>query len=60
MKLCTGGAMCGYQCPHEVMWRNQNNVEVCEHHKLLLEAFTWENRNTRKWERMVNNEKSKY
>jgi len=52
--------MCGYQCPHEVMWRNQNNVEVCEHHKLLLEAFTWENRNTRKWERMVNNEKSKY
>jgi len=29
-----------------------NGVEVCEHHKRLLDAFTWEGRNERRWERI--------
>ncbi len=47
---CTGMQMVSQQCPHDAIWRNQNGVEVCEYHKLLLDAFTWENRNGRKWE----------
>ncbi len=52
---CTGMQMVGQQCPHEALWRNQNGVEVCEHHKLLLDAFTWENRNKTTWVKVVNN-----
>ena len=47
---CTGMQMVGQQCPHDAIWRNQNGVEVCEYHKLLLDAFNWENRNRRKWD----------
>ena len=49
---CTGGDMVGIQCPHDAKWANRNGVKVCEHHKLLLVAFAWENRNTRKWTRI--------
>ncbi len=62
MKKCTGMAMVGQQCPHKAIWRNQNGAEVCELHKLVLDAFTWENRGTRKWERInkeVDNEETK-
>jgi len=52
--LCGGDAMIGRQCPNQAIWRNQNGVEVCEHHKLLLDAFTWEGRNKRKWELISN------
>jgi len=41
MPKCTGDDMIGKQCPNEAIWRNQ---------KLLLDAFTWEKRNDRKWE----------
>jgi len=46
---CTGEAMIGKQCPNDATWENQNGVNVCDYHKLLLDAFTWENRNDRKW-----------
>ena len=49
MRLCTGDNMIGRQCPNEVEWVNQYSVEVCEHHKLLLDAFTWDSRNERHW-----------
>jgi len=39
-------AMVGQQCPNEAMWRNQYGVEVCDQHRALLDAFTWENRLT--------------
>jgi len=50
MKLCTGMAIFGQQCPNKAIWRNKNGVEVCEYHKLLLDAFTWENKNERDWQ----------
>ena len=49
---CTGDAMIGKQCPNEAIWVNQNGVLCCDHHKLLLDAFTWENRNNRKWSKV--------
>jgi len=52
MRKCTAGAMVGQQCQHDAEWRNQNGVEVCEYHKLMLDAFTWENRHERKWENL--------
>jgi len=52
MKKCSGGNMTGYQCPNKAEWQNQSGVIVCEHHKLLLDAFTWENRSNRKWVRL--------
>ena len=52
--LCSGDAMIGKQCTCQAIWRNQNSVEVCEHHKLLLDAFTWEGRNERRWELISN------
>lgn len=52
MRKCTGMEMVGQQCPNNAEWRNQNGVEVCEYHKLLLDAFTYENRNNRKWEQL--------
>ena len=48
-KKCTGMQMVGQQCPHKAEWRNRYGVEVCKYHKLFLDAFTWENRNNRKW-----------
>jgi hypothetical protein len=47
--LCSCGDMVGIQCPNPAKWINQNGVKVCDHGKLLLDAFTWENRNERKW-----------
>jgi len=52
MIKCTGDDWIGKQCPHEAIWRNQYGVECCEHHKLLINAFTWETRNERKWEKI--------
>ena len=52
-KLCTGLAMFGYQCHYYATWVNQNGVKVCDYHKLVLDAFTWEGRNTRKWEQIT-------
>ena len=49
-ELCSCGNMVGIQCPQPVKWINQNGVKVCDHGKLLLDAFTWENRNNRKWQ----------
>ena len=42
----------GNGCPNEATWINQYGVKVCEHHKLLLNAFTWEDRNKRKWRKL--------
>ncbi len=50
---CTGMDIVGQQCPHDAQWRNQNGVEVCEYHKLLLDAFNWETRDKRKWTNLV-------
>ena len=52
MIKCTGGQIIDQQCLHRASWRNMNGVEVCEHHKRLLDAFTWEGRNERRWERI--------
>ncbi len=49
-KLCEGSI--SRQCPIPAIWRNQWGVEVCEHHKLLLNAFNWETRNVRHWARI--------
>jgi len=49
MDKCTGGNMTGTQCNEPAKWINRNGVVCCEHHKLLLDAFTWESRNERKW-----------
>lgn len=49
MVLCSGGQIIDRQCPNEAVWQNQNGVAVCEFHKLLIEAFTWEDRNTTVW-----------
>jgi len=51
--LCTGMAMVGQQCPHDAIWKNKNGVKVCDYHKLMLDAFTFESRNTRKWESLL-------
>ncbi len=48
--LCSGGKINGYQCFSEAIWRNKNGVEVCEHHRTVMDYFTWENRNGRTWE----------
>ena len=53
MAECTGMQVARQQCPHDAIWRNQYGVEVCEYHKLFLNAFTWENRNERKWEKVA-------
>jgi len=50
---CTGDAMIGKQCPNKPEWINPDGVTVCGHHKLLLDAFTRENRNDRKWEKLA-------
>ena len=49
MRKCTGDAMIGRQCPNDATWENGYGVRVCNHHKLLLDAFTWEGRNDRIW-----------
>jgi hypothetical protein len=54
MNNCTYGCMTGINCNKPAEWRNQNGVEVCEYHKLVLDTFTWENRNERKWELIEN------
>ena len=51
-KKCTGMQIVGKHCPNYATWRNQYGVEVCEYHKAQLDAFTWENRNDRKWEKI--------
>ena len=53
MNKCTGMEMVGLQCPHNALWRNQNGVEVCGYHKLLLNAFNWETRHERKWKKVA-------
>ena len=52
-KLCTAMAMYEHQCFSRATWENQNGVKVCDYHKLVLDAFTWEGRNTRKWEQIT-------
>ena len=49
MVKCSGGDMIDKQCTEAPKWVNQNGVVCCEYHKLLLDAFTWENRHKRKW-----------
>jgi len=49
---CSGENMLGNQCPNDAEWVNANSVTVCERHKLLLDAFTWENRNKRHWQKL--------
>jgi hypothetical protein len=51
---CTFGNISGHQCPNEATWVNQNGVTVCEQHKLVLDAFNWETRNKRKWDKLPN------
>ncbi len=53
MVKCTGLKMAGQQCPHPAIWRNHYGVEVCEYHKLVLDAWTWEWRNERTWEPII-------
>ena len=38
-------------CPLTVRatWVNKYGVAVCDSHKLLLDAFTWESRHDRQW-----------
>jgi len=58
---CTGLAMIKQQCPYKAKWINQNGVTVCNYHRDLLDAFTWESRNTRQWKQLeigVTNEAS--
>lgn len=43
-------------CPENATWVNGNGAIVCPHHKLLLNAFTWENRNKRKWRKLSPNQ----
>jgi hypothetical protein len=43
---------CDCVCMKPVIWQNQNGVRACDWHKLMLDAFTWENRNQRKWEKI--------
>ncbi len=50
--LCLGGGIIGKQCSHKATWKNISGVKVCDHHKLLLDAFTWESRKERKWEKI--------
>ena len=50
---CTGMAMTGQQCPNDAIWQNQNGVKVCDYHKLMLDAFTYESRKDRKWESLT-------
>ena len=56
---CSGGNIIGKQCPNEPKWINQNGVIVCDTHKELLDAFTWENRNSRAWRR-IDDERKRY
>ena len=37
------------KCEKVAEYINQNGVQVCESHKTLLDAFTWESRNKRHW-----------
>jgi len=37
-------------CSNIVTFTNKNGLRVCDYHKLLVDAFTWENRNERSWE----------
>ncbi len=50
---CTGMQIIDQQCPHKATWRNWNGVKVCKYHKLLLNAFTWENRDKSQWTRIL-------
>ena len=50
--LCSGDSMIGRQCANKAKWVNQSGVLCCDHHKRLLDAFTWENRNKRKWDKL--------
>ncbi|KKM76422.1 hypothetical protein LCGC14_1380370 [marine sediment metagenome] len=47
---CTG--VLGVACSNEAEWVNEKGVCLCERHKLLLDAFTWENRNERTWRKV--------
>ena len=58
MYNCSGGDMCGIPCDNPAKWVNQNGVITCESHKLLLDAFTWENRSNHKWTELENKEVS--
>jgi len=53
MPKCTGMDFVGQQCPHDAIWQNQYGVKVCDYHKLMLDAFTFESRKTRKWESLL-------
>ena len=46
---CSGGLV---ECDQEAEWVNANDVKVCDWHKNLIDAFTWENRNQRTWEKI--------
>ena len=43
------GSLSNIPCSNLASYTNRNGVRVCEYHKLLIDAFTWENRNDRSW-----------
>jgi hypothetical protein len=50
MPQCSGAM--GVTCYNRATWENQNGVKVCNQHKLLMNAFTFEGRNKRKWKKI--------
>ncbi len=49
---CDSGAS-SVPCTNPAEYKNQNGVCVCPYHKLLLDAFTWEDRNKRHWVKLT-------
>ena len=46
------------KCNSPAEFINQNGVCVCSFHKLLLDSFTWENRNQRQWRKLTKADES--
>lgn len=40
-------------CEKNARYMNQNGVCLCLTHKRLLDAFTWEGRNKRHWDKIT-------
>ncbi len=47
------------KCEKASEYENQNGVQVCEFHKTLLDAFTWESRDKRRWVNLETGEEVK-
>ena len=40
-------------CRKKALWKNEHGVSVCEEHKLLMDGFNWENRVSRRWQKLT-------